>query len=188
MAVTEKITMDVFKVVFRAMAQSDHLDTMVDHITQLLVGALDIKGCAIFAVNPETGELEVLSSFGLSMGYINKGPLLLSKSIGDALKKEPVVISRVEGSNRLQYPQEAQNEGIQAIISLPIPFHGRIIGSLRLYHGEVWEVSEQDLDSLMLLAQNIGLAMMYTRVLHTLRDIKDTVNELHRVWYESSAE
>jgi hypothetical protein len=69
MAVEEIIDIDLFKVVFRAMAQSDDLEIMTNHLTQLLVAALEIKGCTIFAVNPETEELEVLASSGLSMKY-----------------------------------------------------------------------------------------------------------------------
>ena len=60
----------------------------------------------------------------------------------------------------------------------PITFYGKSIGALWLYHYEVWDVSERDLDSLQLLAENIGLAMMYTRLLNTLQSIKDNINEL----------
>ena len=67
MVVEEKIDIDIFKVVFRAIAKSDNLEIMANHLTQLLVAALEIKGCTLFALNSETEELEVLASFGLSM-------------------------------------------------------------------------------------------------------------------------
>ena len=54
MPAEEKIDIDIFKTVFNAMAQSDNLEIMANHLTQLLVAALDIKGCTIFVVNPET--------------------------------------------------------------------------------------------------------------------------------------
>ncbi len=82
MAVNDKIDMDVFKVVTRAVWRSDNLDTMAKQMTQLLVSALDIKGAAIFALNHETEELELLASFGLSVHYLNKGPILFDQSIG----------------------------------------------------------------------------------------------------------
>ena len=77
----EKIDIDIFKAVNRAIAHSDDLDVLAHHLTQLLVGTLDIKGCTVFALNPETEELETLASFGLSLGYLNKGPVLKAKSI-----------------------------------------------------------------------------------------------------------
>jgi signal transduction protein with GAF and PtsI domain len=178
MAVEELIDIDLFKVVFRAMAQSDDLEIMTNHLTQLLVAALEIKGCTIFAVNPETEELEVLASSGLSLKYLNKGPLFAGKSIKATLKAEPVVIRDVNKTNLLQYPDDAKNEGIGAIISVPIIFNNKAIGALRLYHRDAWEISEKDIDSLLILAQNIGLAMTYTRILNALQAIRSTVNDM----------
>jgi signal transduction protein with GAF and PtsI domain len=182
MSAEEKIDIDLFKVVFRAIAQSDNLEIMANHLTQLLVAALEIKGCTIFALNTETNELEDLASFGLSMSYLEKGPVLSDKSIADTFKGKPVVIPDITDSNRLQYPEETRKEGIGAIVSVPIKFYGRVIGALRLYHKEVWDISEKDVDSLLVLAENIGLAMTYTRVLKALKTIRYTVDDIHGIW------
>lgn len=182
MAVEDKINIDIFKVVTRAIAESDDLGIMVNYLTQFLTGALDIKGCTIFALNIETKELEVLASFGLSINYLNKGPILSVKSLGAVNRGEPVVISDVSETNRLQYPEEAKKEGIGAIVSIPVIFNELNIGALRLYHHEPWDVSEQDLDSLLLLGENIGLAMTYTRLLNALQAIKDTFDDMHTIW------
>jgi len=181
----EKIDIDVFKAVARAIAHSDDLEIMTGHLTQLLVGTLEIKGCSIFALEPESGELELLSSFGLSVGYLNKGPVISDKSIGDIKNGEPVIIRDLKDTDLLQYPQEASNEGIGAIVSVPIKFYGKNIGALRLYHHEQWDISEQDIDSLLVLAENIGLAMMYTRLLNAIKEVKSTVNEVHSIWFNA---
>jgi transcriptional regulator with GAF, ATPase, and Fis domain len=184
MGIQEKIDIDVFKVVTRAIAQSDSLDIMTDHLSQLLVGSLRIKGCSIFALNVESEELEILGGFGLSIQYLNKGPLLSEKSIAQTLRGEPIVISDISKSDLLQYPQEAKAEGIQAIVSLPIKLYSRVIGEMRLYHHEVWEVSQRDLDSMLLLSEIIGLGLMYTRLLNALQAVKETVNDIHTVWLD----
>ena len=95
MGAEEKIDIDLFKVVFRAIAQSDNLEIMANHLTQLLVAALEIKGCTIFALNVELDELEVLASFGLSTDYVQKGPVLSDKSIADTFSGKPVVFPDV---------------------------------------------------------------------------------------------
>ena len=182
MSAEEKIDIDLFKVVFRAIAQSDNLDIMANHLTQLLVAALEIKGCTIFALNTESNELENLASFGLSMDYLEKGPVLSDKSIAETFKGKSVVIPDVSNSDRLQYPRDAVEEGIGAIVSVPINFYGKVIGALRLYHRTTWEISERDVDSLLVLAENIGLAMTYTRVLKALKTIRYTVDDIHGVW------
>jgi signal transduction protein with GAF and PtsI domain len=185
MASTEKIDIEVFKAVARAIAHSDNLEIMTNHLAQLLVGSLGNKGCSIFALNPESGELELLASFGMSVGYLNKGPILSNKSLGAIKKGQPVIIDDVNSIDQLQYPQEATEEGIGAIVSIPILFYGKNIGALRLYHHEQWNISEQDVDSLMVLAENIGLAMMYTRLLNAVKEVKDTVNDVHSIWFNA---
>jgi hypothetical protein len=62
MGTKEKIDIDIFKIVNRAISQSDSLDIMATHLSQLLVGALELKGCTIFALNLETEELEALGA------------------------------------------------------------------------------------------------------------------------------
>jgi transcriptional regulator with GAF, ATPase, and Fis domain len=185
MSAKDKIDIEIFKVVTGAIAQSDNLSTMTTHMSQLLVSALDIKGAAIFVLNPDTEELEVLASSGLSIEYLNKGPLLVSRSLGWPSKKEPAVISDISKTDRLQYPEEAKKEGIVAIVSLPVRFYGKVIGALRLYHGEAWEVSERDLESLNTLAEIIGMAMTYTRLLNALQSVKYTVDDVHGIWLRS---
>lgn len=184
MQTEDKINIDIFKVITRAIAESDTLDTMTAHLAQLLVGALRAKGCVIFVLNPESEELEILASFGLSIGYLNKGPVLSARSISETLAGRTVMVRDVSRSDALQYPDNARQEGIAAIVSLPVSFRGKVIGALRLYHHKVWELSEQDLDSLQLLAENIGLAMMYTRLLNAMQVVKETVSEVHDVWLD----
>ncbi len=185
MPVEEKIDIDIFKVVFRAIAESDNLEIMANHLTQLLVAALEIKGATLFAFNQENDELEVLASFGLSMKYLNKGPLLTAKSIGATLKGQPIVVRDVNKTDKLQYPEDAKNEGIGAIVSVPILFYNKIIGALRLYHNDAWDISDKDVDSLMVLAENVGLAMTYTRLLNALTTIKYAVNEVQPIGPDS---
>ena len=186
MSVEENIDIDIFKVVFRAIAESDNLEIMTNHLTQLLVAALEIKGCTLFALNQESEELEVLASFGLSMKYLHKGPLLTGKSIGATLKKKPIVIRDVSKTDLLQYPDDAKYEGIGAIISVPIIFNNNAIGALRLYHHDAWEISDKDIDSLLVLAENVGLAMTYTRLLNAIQTIRYTVDDIQSIGLELS--
>ncbi|MBW1782356.1 MAG: GAF domain-containing protein [Deltaproteobacteria bacterium] len=175
---SDKITIDVFKVVAKSIAESDDLGIMLNHLAQLLVAALEIKGCSIFVLNPESEELERLASFGLSTGYLSKGPLKADKSVGCTLRGEPVIIRDVTQSDRLQYPAAAINEGVAAIVSMPIFFLQEVIGVLRLYHHEPWDISDRDVDSLLILGENIGLAMMFTRLVNSVQSIKEAVREL----------
>lgn len=178
----DRIDVGVLKLLFDAITGSNQLETMANRLTQLVVGTIGIKGAAIFMVNPEYDALELLASSGLSINYINKGPVLVDKSIKLASNREAVVVSDVSKSDRLQYPENAKAEGIESIVSLPITLHGVIVGALRLYDASPWEVSEHDLEYLQVLAQNLGITMMYFRLANALLSVKDTVDTIHSVW------
>jgi len=175
---TDRINIDVFKTVTRAIAESDNLGLMANHLTQLLAGALAIKGCTIFALNPESRELEILASFGLSLAYLNKGPIYLDESLEHLGEGKPVLFGDVTSGEALQYPEQAATEGIRAMITVPVNFCGEFIGALRLYHHKTWEISDADLDSLLLLAETVGLAMTYTRLLNAVQGVREALGEL----------
>lgn len=177
-----RINIDIFKSVTRAIAHSEDLDIMANHLAQLLTASLDIKGCAIFVLNGVTEELEILASFGLSAKYLTKGPLSTPKSINETFQGTPVVIADItKASKTLQYPDEARKEGIAAIVSLPILHLNEVVGVLRLYHYEAWKVSDQDLESLQILSGVIGLAMTYTRFHNTVHAIAEILGHTFQV-------
>jgi len=182
MQTEDRISIDIFKVVTRAIAESSHLEIMAKHLAQLIIGALEIKGATIFAINMETKELEVLGSFGLSIRYMNKGPLYINRSIKNVEKHKAVVVRDVRNSDLLQYSADAIQEGIGAMVSVPISFSGHVIGVLRLYHHEEWDISERDLDSLFVLAEIIGLAMMYARMSNAIQEVNTIVGDVHEAW------
>ena len=183
MDTADKIALSTITVVNQAITESDNLETMCTHLTQMLVAALEIKGCVIFILNPESQELENLASFGLSISYLNKGPVLTNKSIANSIKGKPVIIQDINQSDKLQYPENAKAEGIGAIVSMPIKFRGSVIGALRLYHHKAWDVSERDITFLQCLSDHIGLAMTYTRLSNALQIVKEAVTGIHTLWF-----
>lgn len=177
-----RIDLDVVKLVSDTIIDSDNLDVMATQTTQLLVGALGIRGATILILNPEREALEILASSGLSTDYVNKGPILVDHSIALASNREAVVVSDTEASDRLQYPEKARSEGIRAIVSFPVNVRGKTIGALRLYHSDVWEISAEETDHLHVLCRQLGLALMYFRLATTLRGLRDSISEIHPIW------
>lgn len=177
-----KISPELFQFFLQSISSANDLDEMADRLTQLLVGSLGIKGASIFILNPELEALELVSNAGLSLDYVNKGPILVGKSIKIGSNREPVIIPDTAASDRLQYPEKAQQEGVRAIVSYPIVVRAKLIGSLRLYHSERWEISADDLRLVDALSQTVGLALLCYRLASAVGNIKETVNDIHPVW------
>ena len=180
MSQEDKISIDTFKIIARAIAESYNLRTMLNHMTQLLVGALSIKGCSILLLEKELNELERVATFGLSLAFLEKGPVRADRSAAKAMRGEAIVIRDVSQYTQLQYPKETLKEGIGAMVSIPIPYLNEIMGVLRLYHYQTWDISERDVDTLGVLAELIGIAIMHTRYLNGLQSISETLGEFPR--------
>jgi GAF domain-containing protein len=140
--------------------------------------ALDVKGCAVFLINRHTDELELAASFGLSEGYIGKGPLSALRSIPQSLAEGPVAIYDVTDDPRIQYPEEAQKEGIASILSVPIVAGGQSIGALRVYTAEPWEFTLDDVNFVQAVASMTGMAIEMARLYKGLKDSIEVLKQL----------
>ncbi len=144
--------------------------------------AMDVKGCTLFLVDRKTDELKIAGSYGLSRNYLDKGPISSLKSIAESIKEGPVAIYDVSDDPRLQYPEEAQKEGIASILSVPMNVHDRVLGALRVYTAEPWEFTLEDVNFVHAVAQIVGMAIDLCRlnkgykssieILKTMRDPK----------------
>lgn len=163
---------EISKSLGSTLAVSEVLDTIVRQITE----AMGLKGATIRLVNPKTNTLELAASFGLSEKYLNKGPVDMDKSIADALSGRPVAILDVANDPRIQYPQEAKEEGIASMLAIPMVSKGKVIGVMRLLTSEPHDFTMDEVDFACAVAdlgaQAIANAQMYearTRELNFLK-------------------
>jgi len=127
------------------------------------------KGCAVFIVNRKTGELSLVASSGLSQEYLEKGPIHFMQTIKEAKDAVPVAIYDVMDDPRIEYPNEANKEGISSLLGVPIISHDKIIGALRLYTAEPWEFSIHDITLVQAVAQICGMSMDMCRMYKGLK-------------------
>ena len=131
--------------------------------------------------NRKTNELELASSFGLSDEYINKGPVSALRSIAESLGEGPVAIYDVMDDPRIQYPNEAQKEGIASLLSVPIVVGGNLIGAMRVYTSEPWEFKLEDVNFAQALAQIAGMAINMARYSKGLKSSIDVLKTMREV-------
>lgn len=172
------ISIGTFKTITTAIANSNDLPEMVENLCNLLTEALDLKGCAIFVLNEDRSELQLMASTGLSAEYLLKGPVHPKRSLGSTIKGEAIVITDPWQDERMQYPQQARDEGILTLLEIPIACLGRVVGSFRLYQSVTWEISEQDLDSLYVLGELIGMALSYMELKNALLSVTEIANNV----------
>jgi YesN/AraC family two-component response regulator len=104
----------------RAISSSLNLNEVLDLIVKSVVNLLDVKGCGVNLLDATGKRLETRVACGLSEGYLAKGPIFAEKSITEAIEGKTVFIKDASNDSRIQYPSEAQNEGIVSILSIPL--------------------------------------------------------------------
>jgi len=144
-----------------------------------VTSALKIKGCALFLFSAKTEELKLVSSYGLSEEYLDKGPVSALRSIASALEDgQPVAIYDVSDDPRIQYPKAATKEGIASILSVPIIIGEKITGCLRVYTAEKWEFTLDDVNFVQAVAQVVGMALEMCRINKGLKDSIDILKTM----------
>ena len=175
------INYDTLINITKAIAHSRDPEEVVLMTVEGIKTSLDVKACALFLINRKTNELEVAASYGLSDRYLNKGPLSALHSISQTLKDGPIAIYDVTDDPRIQYPDEAKNEGIASILSVPIVMHGKHIGILRVYTSEPWEFTMEDVNFVQALAQLAGMAIEMSRLYQGQREAIDILKRMREV-------
>jgi signal transduction protein with GAF and PtsI domain len=139
--------------------------------------SLNVKACTIFLLDRNWNILKVRATHGLSDAYLNKGTVDADKSIAETLEGRTVMIQDVSKDPRVQYPKEAEKEGIASILSVPISVMGKSIGVLRLYMSKPYEFSEDEQEFISDLTDLGAVAIDNAQYFRSFRDICTLINK-----------
>jgi len=103
----------------------------------------------------------VASHYGLSDDYVKKGPVILNKSSIDqeTIEGNVVIVREAQKDKRIQYPEKVKKEGIGSIISVPLKTKSHILGELKCYTRTGQKFSDEDMPSIVLLADQAAVAI-----------------------------
>lgn len=155
-------------------------------LTAEICEALGMKGVLIRLLNHETGNLDLVASYGLSEDFQNKIPASIKKSIARALKGESVVIEDVSADNRMKDKKEIAKEGVVSMLCVPIKAKEAVIGVMGLFSGTVRKYPEDVIILVNALAHTGGLAIQNASMYLSLQEDKKSLEEdmwSHRSWF-----
>jgi GAF domain-containing protein len=174
----------LFRDVCKVVNSSLDLEEVLKLITENIVRLINVKACTIFLLDKSRNKLDVSASHGVSEAYLKKGPLDADKSIAETLEGKIVLIPDTSADSRVQYPEEAQREGIASLLSVPITVKGRIIGVLRIYTSEQRSFLDDEYELISGLADMGGIAIDNARMYdHLKAEHEKLIDETHR-WFE----
>ncbi|NOR23801.1 MAG: GAF domain-containing protein [Desulforhopalus sp.] len=157
---------------FREIITIVHSSPNIEEVMQLVVWKvseiLNAKGAIFRLLNLEADELELSAAYGIGMKYLKKGPRLSHKIITDLCSHNKVImIHDIHNDPRIQYPKEAEAEGIKFIIDVPLTIANDAFGILRIYFSQIREFTEDELNFTIAIAEQCSCALGKTRLIES---------------------
>jgi GAF domain-containing protein len=112
------------------------VEDVLNAIVRLVTQAMEAKACSIMLLTPDRQQLLHTAAFGLSDWYLRKDPVSADTSIAQALEGKVVAVPFAPEDERVQYREQAREEGIVSILSVPMTLRDEVVGVLRIYTGE----------------------------------------------------
>jgi two-component system NtrC family sensor kinase len=155
-----KTLFGTFRRISRSVHTSRSVNEMLDLAVRTTAEALHAKGAILRILNLKSDEFELGASYGLSEKYLSKGHVarkgLYVETPGN---QRPIIIRDVPRDPRVQYPREAQEEGIQMMMDLPLILANDVVGLVRIFFSEARDFSEEELEFTEAIAEQCAYAI-----------------------------
>lgn len=173
-----KFFLKQFKAISHAISTYEDITLLINHLSEGTSRTFEAKGCSILLLDERENELFHVSSYGISEKYLQKGPLLVDQRYSAFVKGEPVYIENMQTDPRAQYQEAAKEEGIVSMLSVPIKYRDISIGLIRIYLGEKRAFNEDDVETLRILAEHLGLVIENNGMKNFIEKIKMAMESL----------
>ena len=141
-----------------------NLQEVLDLIAAGVTKGMGVKGCTISLLDKKRDQLKVVAYQGLTQRYMEKGPIDPARSLSGMVQSgQDLYIEDVTQDTRVQYPEEAREEGIKSILSVPLLLKQELIGALRIYTATAHHFSPEEFKFLHGLADQAALAIENAR-------------------------
>jgi len=113
--------------------QEEDLSDVLHFICSLTTELTAAKGSTIRVLEQGSFNLKVVSSFGLSDGYLSSGAIDYGKSVTEILQGNVIIINDFENDSRVQDLDAAKKEGVLSVIGIPFTVNETTYSILRVY-------------------------------------------------------
>ncbi|MDY0040859.1 MAG: GAF domain-containing protein [Desulforhabdus sp.] len=173
-----RIFLREFAAISHAISTYSDVNLLNSHLVEMISKSFKVKGSSIFLYDEREKQLFRVSSYGISESYQTKGPIYVDERFSEFKSGKPVFFSDFREDPRIQYPEEAIKEGIVSMLSVPIKFHEDVIGLIKIYNAEPWILHDEDLNSMCVIAEHLGLVLEYNGLKNFLDQVKIAIESL----------
>lgn len=167
-----------FKAISLAISQYEDLNVLLNHFIEGLCLSFKLQGASLLLYQEPESQLFRVASYGLSETYLSKGPLFKDEKDDAFVSGRPVLVNDMQSDPRVHYREEARREGINAMLSFPIKCRNTVIGLIRTYHSAPIVLNEEDVDSVSVLSQLLGVVIENNGLKNFLDQVQAAMSNL----------
>jgi len=156
-----------------------NLEDALKEITSQACILMTAKMSSLLMLDPTGQWLELRASHGAGSAYISKPRLSVSESLlGTVVRRhKPIQVENVQVSTRYQSVEVARSEGLVSLLSVPLVFRGKPMGTLSVYTAELHSFSNEEIRILSALAEMSGIAIEKARLYERIVDIEEELRQ-----------
>jgi len=156
-----------------------NLDDALKVITREACVLMHAKMCSLMLLDESRKWLDLRASYGANQAYLRKPRLNVEEStLGIVVRrKKPLQVENVQTSNRYQNVDIARQEGLVALLSVPLVFGGQVIGTLSVYTGKPYSFSNEEIRILSALAELSAIAIEKARLYERVVDVEEQLRQ-----------
>ncbi|MBN2306223.1 MAG: GAF domain-containing protein, partial [Anaerolineae bacterium] len=155
-----------------AVSRSLNLDVTLQTALQSVLSVIRVRAAAISLVDDDAGDLVLRAQRGLNIDFVSppmRIPLGVGMS-GTVVRDDTVLVTGdLTDDPRLAVPEFA-DEGVQAMVLVPMHAQGRVVGILSVMDHQPYEFSEEEIAMLRAIADQVGVALDNARLYERTRE------------------
>lgn len=138
-----------------------YLEEILRLIVEMAAGTLDARTCSLMLIDEETGELVIAAAQRAGAAYLNRPHLKVGDGIAGLVARDgkPIAVEDVQRDPRFQAKEMAAQEGLRALLSVPLVVRDRVIGVFNAYKDRPHRFTEAEVKLLTTLANQTALAI-----------------------------
>ena len=142
------------------------LDELLNGAAAMSVKVLNVKAASVRLLSEDGSCLIPKAVCNLTTRYLKKGPIPLNDSelARRVLRGEVVYVNDLRTDPRTLYPDDVKVEGIVSMLSAPMIYNGRPIGTIRVYAGEERTFLESEQELLKAIGHMMVAAIEHARL------------------------
>jgi len=159
------------------------VDDALTVITREARVLMKAKMCSLMMVDPSGEWLDLRAHDGAGEAYASKPRVSMSESVVGivARRRKPLQIENVQISGRYQNVGVARREGLVSLLSVPLMFSGKAIGTLNIYSGQPHLFSDEEVRTLATYAELSALALEKARLYDRIVSVEETLRQSERL-------